>query len=176
MSEPRLVDVSTSYVAPDQVVRELRAIDERAELLYVQRGKWWLGLVKENIPLIQMGRDELVRIKDEGGAMWPTIRLAQLRSQGFQRVILPKERWPREPMWYFIIEWFKKQDWVFRHIPDSDDSWEREFQRHSEAMEGTPEVDFVKNGLLDLAHADRKSLMRRIQRSPYITVKRAVNE
>lgn len=164
MSEPRLVDVSTARVAPDHVVRELRTIDPRAELLYVQRGKWWLGMVYTDIPLIGFGRSQLCHIKDEGGASWATLRLAQLKAQGFRRVILPRERWPRDPLWGFVVSWFRKQDWAFRHIPNSDSGWEREYQRHEQVMTGEDQIDVVKQRLVDFVNADRHSLMRRIQR------------
>lgn len=176
MTEPRLVDICTARVAPDHVVRELRAIDRRAELLYVQRGKWWLGLVYSDIPLIQTGRESLCRIKDEGGASWPTLRLAQLKAQGFRRVILPRERWPREPLWGFVVHWFRKQDWAFRHIPDSDSGWEEAYRPHERAMTGEDKIEIVKQQLVDLATSDRRSLMRRIQRGPQVGYRHAVNQ
>ena len=176
MTEPRLVDVCTSRVAPDHVLRELRSIDERAELVYVQRGKWWLGLVYENIITIQWGRAELCRIKDEGGASWPTLRLAQLKSQGFRRIILPRERWPTEPMWAFIVWWFRKQDWTFRHIPNSDTGWDKAFERHEKAMTNDDDVAIVQKRILDLVHAERHDLMRRIQRGAMVGYRRAANE
>lgn len=176
MNEPRLVDVWSAYVAPDHVLRELRAIDPRAELLYVQRGKWWLGLVYENIPLIQTGRAQLSRINEAGGAPWPTLRLAQLKAQGFRRVILPKERWPREPMWRFMIEWFRKADYCFRHIPNSDQGWEDAFKPHEREMTGDAKVEELKKRLVEFVHSDRRSLMRRIQHGAQVGYDRAVNQ
>lgn len=176
MSEPRLVDVWSSRVAPDHVLRELRTIDSRAELVYVQRGKWWLGLVYNNIPLIQAGRRELSRIKDEGGAAWPTLRLAQLKAQGFRRIKLPRERWPLEPLWRFSIEWFRKADYCFRHIPNSDQGWEDAFKPHEDAMTNTAKVEEVKKRLVEFVHSDRRSLMRRIQHGAQVGYSRAVNQ
>ncbi len=176
MSEPRLVDVWTARVAPDHVVRELRSIDRRAELLYVQRGKWWLGLVKQNIPLIEVGHKEMKTIWKEGGATWPTLRMAQLKCQGFRYIELPRERWPLDPLWGFIVHWFREVNWRYLAIPDSDSGWDQAFKRHERAMTNEPEREELTARLLDHAMSDRRSLMRRIQRSPYITVQRAVNE
>lgn len=164
----RLVDVYGSYSAPDHVMADLRAIDPRTELVYVQRGKWWLGLVYTNIPLIHDGRRELCRIKDEGGAPWVGLRLALLKSQGFRRVILPHERWSREPLWAFMVHWFRKQDWIYRHMSTSVIGEKSEFNRHVAAMDGSNNTEGVRNRIVDLLHSDRRSLFRHVQGNPFV--------
>jgi hypothetical protein len=186
VSDSRLVDIPSTYVAPDSVIRELRSIDPRAELVYVHGGKWWLGLVYENIPLIPDGRAELAKLVEAGGARlttlntdwyaWQRLKLKRLKAQGFRRVKLPKERWPREPMWRFMIEWFRKSDYVFRHIPNSDQGWEDAFKPHEREMMNTDRVEEVKRRLVDFVHSERRSLMRRMQRGAQMGYRRAVNQ
>lgn len=182
MSEPRLIDVSTSLVAPDLVVRELRTIDSRAELLYIGRGKWWLGLVYDSIPLMESGKAELDRIAEAGTEVsWATIRLSHLKRLGFRRVIMPRERWPREPMWRFMIEWFRRSDFCFRHIPDSDQGWEDAFKPHERAMTNADAVEEAKKRLVEYVHQEKQSLMRRVQHNPWVAqgqadYRRAINQ
>ncbi len=157
-------------VAPDHVLRELREIEPRCELVYIGRGKWWLGLVDPQLhgAVVQAGYRLGEVIWEEGGATWPTLRLMQLKVQGFRKVRLPLERWPAEPLWAFVVFWFRKQDWSYRHLPNSDSGWDREFKTH--APESNPGEGSAVKKLLDITHAERRTIMRRMQRSPLVTV------
>lgn len=172
MNTARLLDVSVAREAPPEVVAELRSIDPRVDVVYIGKGKWWTGMVYSNIQLIHMGRDSLLRIQAEGGASWPTLRLAQLKSQGFRMVKLldvdaagnwvELARWPRDPHWGRVVNAFRRQDWIFRHFPNSDAAWLRLMLRHELGQETAAETAAVSRAL-DMVHADRKSLMRVIK-------------
>jgi len=136
----RLTTVSTFRDAPPEVVAEFRSVDPRAELIYVGRGKWWVGLVYTDIPLIYQGRRELVAIQESGGASWPSLRLSMLKAQGFRKVHLwdldeagnwiRYERFEGDPPWGYLLNCFRRQDWIYRHHPNSDAAWLRLYLRH----------------------------------------------
>ncbi|MDH3291574.1 MAG: hypothetical protein OEO20_11235 [Gemmatimonadota bacterium] len=141
MDASRLTDVYRFRDAPPEVVARFRTIDPRAELVYVGRGKWWVGLVYADIPLIHQGRRELIAIKASGGATWPAIRLSSLKAQGFRKVRLwdidPRtgewvelQRFDQDPPWTRLIERFRLQDWVYRHYPSSPAAWRRLMLKH----------------------------------------------
>ncbi len=169
--EPQLVDVYRAQVAPDHVIQQLREIDPRCELVYIGGGKWWLGLVDtlRHVEVVKAGRRLGEALWEEGGATWPTLRLMQLKEQGFRKVDLPLERWPREPLWGFVVFWFGKQDFVYRHWPTSDAGWDREYRTHVPDSKPGEELLAAKK-LLDIAHAERKTIMRRMQRGALVPV------
>lgn len=136
MNTERLTTVATELEAPPEVVRAFREVDPRAELIYIGKGKWWVGLVYEDIPLIHIGRRELENIKKQGGASWPTVRMAQLKAEGFRRVILwdidkrtkewrPLTRVEGEDGWGKLLERFRIQNDLYLKYPDTNEAHKR---------------------------------------------------
>lgn len=89
----RLIDLPGQLREPSaDLLRRLRELDPRAEVVYVGEGRWWVGRVKQNVPRIQRGRAMAVRILDGDGlydefgqpvSQWPELRQALLMAQGF---------------------------------------------------------------------------------------------
>lgn len=174
----RLTDVSTFYEAPPEVITQLRAIDPVTELVYVGKGRWWLGRVDPHTPAVEAGRQDLLRCQHEG-ALWPTLRKAMLKSQGFKRVLLwdvnPRtHQWEgltriyNEASWGHWIAQFRLQDWVYRHWPNSDSAWNRLMLRHEMGMMDTKLQQKISQ-VLDMVHADRKIILKRVRREKFFT-------
>lgn len=88
----RLIAIPEQERTPSsELLRRLRALDDRAEVLYIGHGHWLLGHVDEFVgrgARINMGKRMALRIKagdgfpfDEG--RWAALRQAQMYLQGF---------------------------------------------------------------------------------------------
>jgi hypothetical protein len=65
-------------------------MDDRAEVVYVGQGRWWVGRVKPNSPRRATGRQLALAIREGdgfGGDQWPELRQALLMAQGFGLVV-----------------------------------------------------------------------------------------
>jgi hypothetical protein len=174
----RLTTVSTFRDAPPEVVAEFRAVDPRAELLYLGRGKWWVGLVYTNIPLIQDGRRELIALGQDVDAFgvnrtaWPSLRTAMLKSQGFRKVHLwdidkdgnwiRYERFAGDPPWGYLLNMFARQDWIYRHHPNSDASWHRLLLRH-ELGHTDLQLKSIVDRCYDAVQQNRKGIISKLR-------------
>lgn len=174
----RLTDVSTFYEAPPEVIAQFRAIDPLTELVHVGKDRWWLGRVDPATPARLAGEVELLRCQQEG-VMWPTLRKAMLQAQGFRRVLLwdvnaRTHEWEQltriynEASWGHWIAQFRLQEWVYRHWPNSDAAWNRLMLRHEMGMMDTKLKKKIAQ-VLDMVHADRKIILKRVRREKFFT-------
>lgn len=178
MDLSRLTDVPTSLEAPPEVVRGFREIDPRAELIYIGKGKWWLGLVNTDIPLVHAGREEMVQIQAEGGAPWASHRLAWLKMAGFRRVllhcVLPDNSWGQlvtlhnETSWGHFQARFRLQDYIYRNYPTSDASWHRLMMRHELGAMDTGLQKKIAQ-ILDFVQAERKQILKRVRKEKFFS-------
>lgn len=91
----RLIDIPGQVREPSpDLLRRLREIEPRAEVLYVGAGRWWLGRVKTESARCHAGRQMAARIREGDGhplkedwspvgGRWAALRQALLMSQGF---------------------------------------------------------------------------------------------
>ena len=178
MDSGRLTDVSTFYEAPPEVTAQFRAIDPAIELIYTGKGRWWVGRVQHNTLSVAAGQREMMRCQWEG-ATWPTLRKSMLQAQGFRRVLLwdvdPRtKQWEQltriynEASWGHWLAQYRLQDWLYRHHPNSDAAWMRLLMRHEMGQ-----VDDVLQRkiaqVLDMVHADRKIILKRVRREKFFT-------
>jgi len=91
----RLIDVPALRDPSPDLLRRLREIDPRAEVIYVGNGRWWVGRVKANSPRRAIGRRMALAIRNGDGHpwrigdrdRWPELRQALLMAQGFGLVV-----------------------------------------------------------------------------------------
>jgi hypothetical protein len=88
----RLIDLPAVRDPSPGLLHRLRAIDWRAEALYVGEGRWWVGRVKTDSARRPVGRRMVVAIQAGDGLpnepgtpsdRWPELRQALLMAQGF---------------------------------------------------------------------------------------------
>lgn len=83
----RFIDIPVTRDTPPELLVRLRAIDDRAECLYVGDGRWWVGRVKTDVPRRAAGRRMALRVQAgdgfRAGDRWPELRQALLMAQGF---------------------------------------------------------------------------------------------
>jgi len=91
---PRLIDIPGQVREPSaDLLRRLRDIDPRAEVLYVGEGRWWVGRVKPAPERRARGRRMILRARDEDWfgvephEYWVTLRQGLLMAQGFGLVV-----------------------------------------------------------------------------------------
>lgn len=72
----------TEREVPQDILRCLRDVSPRAELVYMGNGRWWLGEVREGVARIESGRRSLARLRAIGGPL-PSWRRARLMAEGF---------------------------------------------------------------------------------------------
>lgn len=85
------VDFPAPERAPDEVMRELRRIDPRADLVYFGQGRWILGATSPNDHRQGKGRAMLkavraVSVGDQSQRALDRRRLASLFAQGFRTI------------------------------------------------------------------------------------------
>jgi hypothetical protein len=174
----RLTDVPTSLEPCPDVVRGFREVDPRTELIYIGKGKWWVGIVHSDIPLIRAGEEEMAQIQASGGAPWTGIRLAWLKMRGFRRVllhtVLPDKSWGgltrihNEMSWGHWLSRFRLQDYIYRHHTNSDASWHRLLLRNELGMMDNALQEKIST-ILDMVHADRKIILKRVRKEKFFT-------
>ncbi len=85
----RLIDIPVFRDTPLELLAQLRTQDDRAELLYVGHGRWWVGRVKPDSPRRRHGRQMVTRILEGDGFhpddwdTWAELRQGLLMTQGF---------------------------------------------------------------------------------------------
>lgn len=87
----RLIDVPAFRDPSPELLRRLRALDARAEVVYVGEGRWWVGRVKTDSARRATGRRMALAIQKGdalyGPSRWPELRQALLMAQGFGLVV-----------------------------------------------------------------------------------------
>lgn len=87
----RLIDMPTVRDPSPELLRRLRALDARAEVVYVGEGRWWVGRVKPDSARRATGRRMALAIRKGDGlygpSQWPQLRQALLMAQGFGLVV-----------------------------------------------------------------------------------------
>lgn len=87
----RLIDLPAFRDPSPELLRRLRALDARAEVVYVGEGRWWVGRVKTNSARRATGRRMAAAIQAGDGlygpTRWPELRQALLMAQGFGLVV-----------------------------------------------------------------------------------------
>lgn len=109
------MDLPTVREPPEDVLRRLREVNPRAELVYVGEGEWWLGEVKKNSPRRLGGLRTLERLYKQGPYNPKAALQARLKMQGFGFVgsyVVYGEAWGQ------IIRWWEFSNW-----------WERAFSK-----------------------------------------------
>jgi hypothetical protein len=164
----RLVDLPEEFESPpDEVLQQLREIDQDAECVGVSPGWWWAGRVKPLAERVQSGRRELARLQKDGAdkkdpVMWPKIRNAILACQGFGPVC--RHRFPLgEVHWSLLVEDFRYRCWWYLQYEDGDEEVRR-------AIEGTLDEDITaraRAAVTERYFADPAYLFKRvIQQNP----------
>ncbi len=117
----RFIDIQVEKETPDEVLKLLREVHPMAELLYVDHGWWWVGIVKPEAPAREIARDTLERMRDsktgvidERKYAWAIIRRWKLQEQGF--ALCGKYRFGDEGADFdAIVKDFTFADWVYRN-------------------------------------------------------------
>ena len=117
----RFIDIQVEKETPDEVLLLLREVHPMAELLYVDAGWWWVGIVKPEAPAREKARQTLERMRDsktgvisERKYAWPIIRRWRLQEQGF--ALCGKYRFGDEgPDFDAILKDFTFADFVYRN-------------------------------------------------------------
>lgn len=86
----RLTSTPTAIETPPDVLRAVRAVHPRAEVVYIGDGKWWLGIVEDvTKPFMVNARTRLCRQMDEAGVgkgalnAWDGRLSDRLAAEGF---------------------------------------------------------------------------------------------
>lgn len=87
----RLIDLPVLREPTPHLLRRLRALDHRAEVVYAGDGRWWVGRVKTDSARRATGRRMALAIQQGDGlygpTRWPELRQALLMAQGFGLVV-----------------------------------------------------------------------------------------
>ncbi len=106
----RYIDIPVEKEVPEWVIGHLREIHPMTELLYVDNGWWWVGIVKPEAPAREAARTALDRMPAD--TPWPIKRRWLLQEQGF--ALCGKYRFGDEgPEWSAIVEDFRFADFVW---------------------------------------------------------------
>lgn len=146
----------TSREAPAHIVRALREIDHRAELVELIPGKWILGIVVPNDERIRRGTalmEQELR-KDKGNQELSRLRFAHLCMDGFGQVALYEMKEPDSR----IVEDFRERDFNYRHYLNKT---QQEFE---DEVEGVTRQARTKKYAIARAEALGKELFRTIFR------------
>jgi hypothetical protein len=107
----RLVAIPQSREPPPDLLRRLRAIHPRAELVYIGDGEWWVGIVEPNEHRRQTGARILAREWAQDHPDWGVLRMGALLVQGFSYC----------GSWVFdgeptakLVHDFAEADWMWR--------------------------------------------------------------
>ena len=88
----RLIDIPETREPSLDLLRRLRELDSRAEVVYVGNGMWYVGRVKPDAPRRIIARREILNIKESDGfpdeERWLKLRQALLKEQGFGVVVM----------------------------------------------------------------------------------------
>ncbi len=90
-SPKRLIDIPEFREPSPNLLRQLRALDHRAEVVYAGQGVWYVGRVKPESPRRILARREILSLRVEDGfpdvGRLPELRQAILKEQGFGLVV-----------------------------------------------------------------------------------------
>lgn len=117
----RFIDIPVEKETPEETLKLLREVHPMAELLYVDHGWWWAGIVKPEAPAREIARATLERMRDpktgvisERKYAWAIIRRWRLQEQGF--ALCGKYRFGDEGADFdAIVKDFTFADWVYRN-------------------------------------------------------------
>lgn len=117
----RFIDIPVEKETPDTVLFLLREVHPMAELLYVDHGWWWAGIVKPDAPARDIARRTLERMRDshtgvisERKYAKAIVRRWRLQEQGF--ALCGKYRFGDEGADFdAIVKDFTFADWVYRN-------------------------------------------------------------
>ena len=117
----RFIDIPVEKETPDSDLLLLREVHPMAELLYVDHGWWWVGIVKPEAPAREIARKTLERMRDsktgvieERKYAKPIVRRWRLQEQGF--ALCGKYRFGDEGADFdAIVKDFTFADWVYRN-------------------------------------------------------------
>lgn len=105
----RLIDIPVLREPSADLLRRLRLLDDRAEVVYIGNGRWWVGRVKPNSPRRKHGRRQAFRARQSDGFRddnrWPVLRQGLLMAQGFGLVV--NEFVQGEPDGFLVAEFEK---------------------------------------------------------------------
>ena len=110
----RFIDIPVERETPEDILERLRSIDPGAELFYAGDGWWWMGVVKPDSERRVAAQLQLLaweNLRQE--PPWPVKRIALLKAVGFG--LCGKYRFNDGPDFDFIIEDFRKADWIWRN-------------------------------------------------------------
>lgn len=115
MNDRPLLHFPAARQAPASVLRDLREIDPRAELLHLGGTRWVLGTVRPGDPAaVRFGASQLASVR-----RWVTrgsmlkVRMAHAHLQGFK----PIEEYQvgGEMGFARVVKDFRERDWRYRH-------------------------------------------------------------
>jgi hypothetical protein len=117
----RFIDIPVEKETPDSVLLLLRDVHPMAELLYVDYGWWWVGIVKPEAPAREIARQTLERMRDSHTGVISERKYAKgvtrrwrLQEQGF--ALCGKYRFGDEGADFdAIVKDFEFADWVYRN-------------------------------------------------------------
>lgn len=167
-TEP-LVDFPAQHTPPERVVRELRKVDPRAELVYFGEGRWLLGSVSPNPHRQARGRAMLksarmVSVGDQSNRARDRRRLAYLFAQGFRTIALYEYEEGTGGPDHRLVEDFRRRDRNYRvALEDHLEQTERE-------IDGRADQERTVNTLLEAAAARAKDVTKYAFRKAKSTV------
>ncbi len=103
---------SAPYAADPSMVRQLKAVDASAELVYLAQGTWALVAKPEGVDLTRRkltGRNMLREMFKKGAPDPVSFRSAQLIADGYGIVV--QQRFDHAPLWS-LVRWFEEADHV----------------------------------------------------------------
>lgn len=162
-------------IPPQEVVRGLREIDPRMELIYIGYGKWLLGKVEYDREKFASAVRIYENILDVAGQISPKdiegpwdefaervhsrIRERKVYLQGFQPVG-HNLTFTDTVLHSGFVEWFRMEDWIWKY------AWrEAEAQIEAEA-DGTLSLQERRKEMADRFDAIHKEVHRRCFRHP----------
>lgn len=142
-----LVELEGVERPPDDLLRRLREIDPRLELLGVGNGIWWLGRVVWTRDRHRIAANILKTTHVNDRNRW--IRLnAKLGLRGFGFV----SDWQGEPTSRILLD-YQRRDWKFRNgVADA------EFDERMLYSDGTMEMNHRLDVLRDKTHSDKNAI------------------
>lgn len=146
---------------PDDLVARLREINPEAELLYIGKGKWLLGLVRPDGFRRRMALARIAKLTKilERAYLLPeevkraaALRLwkARLHAEGFKDIALYQTGDPDGS----IVEDLREREWTFRH------RWKETVRERNREIDGTAAEEATEARIRDYIRSEGPSIHR----------------
>ncbi len=143
----RLVHIPETQTASPAVLRLLRALHPRLEIVCLSPGLWWIGEVKPTCAAVMAGQQQKrrlrARLKQIGAVRAVSFWKAELMSQGFRMLAMVQAPQPTPTQCYLAVAP------ALRATPKS---VERAFEAQLKVSSGDAQREAATERLRDYAH------------------------